>query len=218
MLDEEDLEKLRERLKEEFTGYYEKSGGKNYRLHHLESSRKHALKLMRSDEVSKLGFDEEIVEAAALFHDIGRKEDIEEGDMDPFEGHEGHAERGGQIVHEYVQDVVGKKKAGKVRKIVGNHHSEAETVEGKIVQDVDLLTNYGVSDLWRMIHFSSENERTMQEAFEYFWDTHAPRYLEKLDEFYFETSRKWARERLVRHQQTVQEMEEEFNAEDRSMF
>ena len=218
MLDEEDREELRDRLKEEFTGYYEKAGGRDYRFHHLESSRKHVVKMIRSDDVLGLDFDEEVVEVAALFHDIGRKEDIEDGEMDPFEGHEGHAERGERIVHEYVQAVIGKKKAKRVREVVGNHHSEAETVEGKIVQDVDLLTNYGVSDLWRMIHYSSENERTMQEAFKYSWNTNVPRYLKKLDDFHFDSSRKWARERLIRHQQTVQNMEEEFNAEDRSMF
>ena len=218
MLKQSELEKLRDRLKQEFSGYYEKSGGRNYRYHHLESTRKHAARIMESEDVSNLDFDEEVAEVAALFHDIGRKEDIEDGEMDPFKGHEGHAERGEQIVHEYTQDIVGKNKSEKIREVVGNHHSEPETVEGKIVQDADLLTNYGVSDLWRMIHFSSEEERTMQEAFEYFWDTHVPQYLEKLEEFHFEVSRKWARERLIKHQETVQQMEEEFDAEDRSTF
>ncbi|MFB6116100.1 MAG: HD domain-containing protein [Candidatus Nanosalina sp.] len=218
MLDQKQVEKLRERLRQEFSDYYEKAGGKNYRLHHLESCRKHVLKLLRTDELSGREIDGEVAEAAALFHDIGRKQDIEDGRMDPFEGHEGHAERGAQIVKEYVQDVLGKEKAEKVRKIVGNHHSEAETLEGKIVQDVDLVTNYGVSDLWRMIHFSSDEERTMEEAFEYFWDTHVPRSLERLEELHFETSRRWARKRLLKHQEAVERMESEFNAEDISTF
>lgn len=218
MLEETELEELKERLGEEFSDYYEKSGGKNYRYYHLKSCRKHVLRLIEVDEVSEKEFDGEVVEVAALFHDIGRKEDIEEGEMDPFEGHEGHAERGGQIVQEYIQDVIGKEKAEAVRKIVRNHHSEPETLEGRIVQDVDLLTNYGVSDLWRMIHFSSEEERTMQEAFEYFWDTHVPRCLERLEEFNFEVSRRWARERLIKQQETVQRMEKEFEAEDKSTF
>ena len=218
MLDEGSREKLRDRLKEEFTDYYEKAGGKDYRYHHLESTRKHVMRLLESREISREEIDEEILETAALFHDIGRKQDIEDGEMDPFEGHEGHAERGAEIVQEYVQDVIGKKKAEKVRKIVENHHSEAETVEGRIVQDADLLTNYGVLDLWRMMHFSSDEGRTMQEAFEYFWETHVPRYLDNLDEFYFEVSRKWARKRLLKHQETVERMESEYEAEDLSTF
>lgn len=218
MLDEESLSELRKRLKEEFTGYYEKAGGKDYRYHHLESTRKHVRKLLKTGEFTGEAIDEEVLEVSALYHDIGRKQDIEDGEMDPFEGHKGHAERGAEIVKEYVQDMIGKRKAEKVRKIVGNHHSEAETVEGKILQDADLLTNYGVLDLWRMMHFSSDEGRTMEEAFEYFWDIHVPRYLDKLDEFYFDVSRKWARKRLLKHQETVERMESEHEAEDLSTF
>lgn len=215
MLEQSKLEELRNRLKEEFSGYYEKSGGKNYRYHHLKSTRKHVNRIIEFDSIDRDKIDEDVVEVAALFHDIGRKEDIEDGEMDPFEGHEGHAERGAEIVGEFVDDFMDEEQIDKIEKIVGNHHSEPETVEGKIIQDADLLTNYGVSDLWRMIHYSSEEERTMQDAFEYFWDTHVPRYLKKLDEFHFEASRRWARKRMNEHQKTLNTMESEFHAEDR---
>jgi len=215
MLEQSKLEELRNLLKQEFSDYYEKSGGKNYRFYHLKSTRKHVKKIMSYEFLENKEFDEEVVEVAALFHDIGRREDIEDGEMDPFEGHEGHAEAGAEIVGEFVDDFMNEKQVDKIEKIVGNHHSEPETVEGKIIQDADLLTNYGVSDLWRMIHYSSEEERTMQDAFEYFWDTHVPRYLNKLDEFHFKASRRWARKRMNEHQKTLNSMESEFHAEDR---
>jgi len=215
MLEQNELEELRNRLKQEFSGYYEKSGGKNYRYHHLESTRKHVIEIMDFDVVDRDEVDEKVVEISALFHDIGRKEDIEDGVMDPFEGHEGHAGRGAKVVADFVSDFLEESKVEKVETIVGNHHSQPETPEGKIVQDADLLTNYGVSDLWRMIHYSSEEQRSMQEAFEYFWDNHMPRYLDKLEEFHFEASRRWARKRITKHQEVIKNMESEFHAEDR---
>lgn len=214
MLEESELQELKTRLKEEFSEYYEIAGGKNYRYHHLVSTRKHVKKIMGSRELENSSFDEEVVEVAALFHDIGRKMDIEDGEMDPIKNHEGHAETGAQIVMEYTQDVIGKRKSQKVREIIERHHSEPETVEGKILQDADLLTNYGVSDIWRMIHYSSDKERTHEEAFEYFWETHQPRYTERLQEFHFDFSREWAKDRLLKHQKTIREMEKEFQASD----
>ena len=87
-------------------------------------------------------------------------------------------------------------------------------MEGKILQDADLLTNYGVSDIWRMIHYSSDKERTHEEALKYFWNTHQPRYTEKLDEFNFNFSREWAKDRLLNHQRTIRDIEKEFRASD----
>jgi len=214
MLEENKLQKLKSRLKEEFSDYYEIAGGKNYRYHHLVSTHKHVRKIMEAEELENFSFDEEVVEVAALFHDIGRKMDIEDGELDPIKTHEGHAERGAQIVMEYTQDLIGKRKSREVREVIERHHSEPETVEGKILQDADKLTNYGVSDIWRMIHYSSDKQRTHEEALEYFWETHQPRYTEGLKAFHFDFSRGWAKDRLLRHQRTIREMEKEFQASD----
>ena len=102
MLDPGEVGKFKERLREEFSEYYEFAGGKNYRYHHLVSTHRHVKKIMDSGELENFSFDEEVVETAALFHDIGRKMDIEDGEMDPIKNHEGHAERGAQIVMEYT--------------------------------------------------------------------------------------------------------------------
>ncbi|WEL19466.1 HDIG domain-containing metalloprotein [Candidatus Nanohalococcus occultus] len=110
MLEESRRSKLESRLKEVFSDYRELAGGKNYRYHHLRSSRKYAVKLIETvdEEV-----DEKAVEIAALFHDIGRSEDIKDGYLDPIKAHEGHAETGERIVEEHIGDLVGGKTPGK---------------------------------------------------------------------------------------------------------
>ncbi|MFB6241510.1 MAG: HD domain-containing protein [Candidatus Nanosalina sp.] len=211
MLEEDEVEELRSRLKQEFSGYYELAGGKNYRYHHLVSVHRHVRKFLQRMDVEA---DDRVVKVAALFHDIGRKEDIEDSYLDPIESHEGHDEKGAEIVSKFVEDFLSDEQLEKVRKVVRNHHSEAETVEGKLVQDADFLTNYGVSDPWRMIHYSSEKERTMEEAFKYFENELKQNFREKLEEFHFDLARSTAEKRLENHVEAVEQMERGYHAED----
>lgn len=215
MLEEDEIEELKDRLKKAFSDYYELAGGKNYRYHHLVRTHRYARKMMERSEVEGLDFDPEVVEVSALFHDIGRKEDIEEGYLDPMEGeNREHAQRGAEIVSEYVEDFLSDEQLEKVEKVIGNHHGEAETVEGKIVQDCDALSNFGVNNMWRMIHYSAEKERTVDESLEYFWDEALKAYRKKLKDFNLEVSKLVAKKRIVKHQETVLEMEKEIKAED----
>ncbi|MFT4868578.1 MAG: putative nucleotidyltransferase with HDIG domain [Colwellia polaris] len=211
MLTGEELQTLKERLRKEFSDYIEKGGGKNFRYHHLTSVRKYALKL--ADNVDE-EVDIRVLEAAALFHDIGRSEDIEDGFLDPFENHEGHDEQGAEIVPEYIDDVLDKEKVEKVKKLIQNHHSEPETLEGKILQDADHLYSYGVHDLWRMIHYSSQTEREIDELPGYFWEELVPRRAEEIETFNFDKTREVAEKRLIRYQEAVRQFQDEIEAED----
>ena len=129
MLEDSELAELKSRLKDEFSGYTEITGGKNYRYHHLNTTRKMVVKLLEELEED---VDEKVLEIAALYHDIGRSEDIENGEMDPIENHEGHAEKGAKIVGDFVSGYVSKKQLRKIKKAIRNHHSNPETIEGKI--------------------------------------------------------------------------------------
>jgi putative nucleotidyltransferase with HDIG domain len=181
MLEEDELEELKSRLSEEFSEYTEIAGGKNYRFTHLKETHRIVCKLAESLDVD---VDRKVLEVAALYHDIGRSEDIENGEMDPFDGHEGHEKRGEDIVGEYVSDFVTEEQLEKIKKIILNHHSEAETVEGKIVQDADKVSNFGVGNLWRQIHYSAYHERTLEESLEYFWDTAVGQFEDHIKELY----------------------------------
>lgn len=214
MLSDGEIKALKEKLEEAFSDYYELGGGKNFRYHHLVRTHRYVKKLMRRDELEGLDFDPEVVEVAALFHDIGRKEDIEDGYLDPMDEDKEHAERGAEMVSEYVEDFLSEGQVSKVEEVIRNHHSEAENVEGEIVQDCDALSNFGVNNLWRMIHYSAEKERTIDESFEYFWDQALDQYRRKLQDFNLEVTKRVAKKRIVRHEEAVLEMEEEVHADD----
>lgn len=214
MVTDEEIEDLKSKLKEEFSDYYELGGGKNYRYHHLKRTHLYVKKMMKRDEIEGLDFDSEVVEVAALFHDIGRKDDIEDGYLDPSDEDKEHAERGAKMVSDYIEEVLKPQQVKKVEKVIRNHHSNPETTEGMIVQDCDALSNFGINNLWRMIHYSSEKERTIDEAFEYFWDKAIEAYRNKLQDFNLDVSKKIAKKRIVSHQKVILEMEEEVNADD----
>lgn len=211
MLNQETRAELKNRLEQEFSGYYEIAGGKNYRYKHLETVRKIALKL--ADETDGEP-DMKVLEISALYHDIGRAEDIEDSEMDPFEGHDGHAERGAEKVAEFIEDFVSGDQLEKVQKIIRNHHSKPETVEGKVVQDADSISNIGVSNLWRQIHYASYYERGLEESINYFWETAVDEYQEKIDSLHFQVSKEIAEERLERQKKAIKNIEKEMEAED----
>lgn len=211
MLEEREREELKEKLEEEFSDYYEIAGGKNYRQKHLETVRKIAIKIADKIEVKP---DEEVLEIAALYHDIGRADDIEDGEMDPFEGHEGHDKRGAEKVSEFVKNYVSEKQLDKIEKVIRNHHSKPETVEGRIIQDADELSIFGVNNLWRQIHYASYHELTFEESIDYFWNTALDEYREKIELFHFQISKDIARRRLEKHKSAVRNIEDEMEAAD----
>lgn len=210
-LKDEELEKLKEKLKEEFSGYTETAGGKNYRFQHLETTHRLVCKLEDRLDVE---VDRKVLEISALYHDIGRIQDIEDGEMDPFEGHEGHAERGAEIIEDFISELVSEQQLERIREIIVNHHSEASTIEGEIVQDADQVSNFGVFNLWRQIHYASQHGRTLKESLDYFWDTAVNDFEEHIEEMHFEETEQLAKKRLEKHKEAITEMEREINAED----
>lgn len=214
MLSDEEVKALKQKLEEVFSDYYELAGGKDYRYHHLVRTHRYVKKMMTREEIQGLDFDREVVEVAALFHDIGRKEDIEDGYLNPMDENKEHAERGAKMVSEYVEDFLSEDQVLKVKEVINNHHSKAETVEGEIVQDCDALSNFGVNNLWRMIHYSAEKERTIDESFDYFWDQAIDQYRSKLQDFNLDVTKRVAKKRIVKHEEAILQMEEEVHADD----
>lgn len=213
-MEKQKLEEMKSRLKQVFSDYYEEAGGWEYRYHHLLRARRYAVKLMETDEATEMEFDPEVVEIAALFHDIGRKEDIEDGHLNPMENHEGHAEAGAESVEDHISDLVSEERLERIRTVIRNHHSEPETAEGKIVQDADDLGKFSTIDLWRLVHYASDNERTLAETFEYFHNELDPESEELIDELHLEKSREVAEERLENYRKTMEQMEKEALGDD----
>ena len=211
---EDIVDQLKQRIKEAFSEYYEHAGGKNFRYYHLEAVHRYVKQLMQKEEIQELDFDKEVVEIAALLHDIGRSEDIEDGYMDPFEGHEGHAEKGAEILEDHVGDLIDEETLEKVEKVIRNHHSEAETVEGKILQDADDLFKYGVHDMWRMFHYASDEERPIDGTFTYFRNQLHGELQDGLNDFYFEITRETAKNRMQKQELVISMMDTHLKGRD----
>lgn len=213
-LEDEEFEILKDRLNDSFSDYYELAGGSEYRYHHLVRTHRYVKKLVERPEISKLDFDLKVLEVASLLHDIGRKEDIEDGFMDPIEAHEGHAETGEKIVGDFIEDILSEKRVKEVKKIIGNHHSAPDNIETKILQDADTLGFFGPMNIWRMIHYASDKERDLDETFEYFWGEGRRQKQEKLESLNFECSERIARKRIQRFEKMMNIIEEEHYGED----
>lgn len=211
MLEDDEQEELKSRLKNEFSGYTELTGGKNYRYHHLVTTHEMVLKLSESVGAD---VDETVLEIAALYHDIGRAQDIEDKEMDPIANHEGHAQKGAEIVEDYVSEFVESNQLEKIKAIIGNHHSKAQSMEGKILQDCDKLSNFGVSNLWRQFNYATNNEVSLYESIEYFWNTAVEEFEDQIDNLNFKKSKGIARERLEKQKEAIDQINREMNAED----
>lgn len=203
--------KLKERVQKAFSNYTELGGGRNYRYHHSLNVMKICYKML---EEMNPEVDREIVLGGALLHDIGRTEDINKGFLDPFESKEGHAERGESRVEEFAGDFFNVKELKILEKIVGNHDSEPKTLEGKIVQDADMLDVYGVSNLWRMFNYAFEKEKPLRSQKEYFFAQAVPGMRENLDNFNFDFIRNVAEKRLEKHVKAFKQICREIDAED----
>lgn len=213
MLKEEKLEELKSELRKAFSDYYEEAGGWEYRYHHLLRVRRYALRIMEEEEL-KSEVDPVVLEVAALFHDIGRKEDIEKNYLDPMKTKDGHDEAGAELVEEHVSGLVSQEQLEKIEKVIENHHSEPEMIETKIVQDADDLGKFSSIDLWRLIHYASDNERTLPETVEYFQDELEPENRDLLERLHFQTSLEAAEERLDEYSETIERMRKESLGED----
>jgi HD superfamily phosphodiesterase len=173
---------------------------------------------MDRDEISD-DFDKEVVELAALFHDIGRAEDIEDRKMSPFEGHEGHGKRGAESVHDYIGDLVDDETLEHVKNIIRNHvDSEPESLEGKLVQDADLLFKFGVHDFWRGFHYASENHEDIEERLEYIKQKQLLRKKKEKEKLQYDISKDIAARRIEEREETMKQLEMQLRGADIADF
>lgn len=212
-LAEKELEELKQKIKAEFSGYKELAGGKNFRYHHLLSVHKYVQKIVEMEGIEQ-DVDLKVLETAALFHDIGRVEDIEDGYLDPIAEHEGHDERGAEIVSRFLGDVLDEEQIRKVEDLIRNHHSNPESLEGKVLQDADHLFKYGIQNIWRTFHYGYEKDRNLKESIEYFLKTGGKKMEERLEEFHLDPVREVGEERLQEQEEAYKKMEKNLDGGD----
>ena len=197
-MDEAFLSKLREKIKPYFEGI-----NVCHDLDHTERVVENALMIGKNENANL-----EILEVAALLHDIARKE------QDESRGVICHAERGGVLAREILEEMnYPEEKIKQVVHCVETHRfrkgNPPETLEARIIYDADKLDNIGAIGIARAISFSGhrgskvhleESQMSLEDDEEYGPNDCAYReYLVKLqkvkDKMLTETCREMAKER-----------------------
>ena len=87
-------------------------------------------------------------------------------------------------------------------------------MKARFLQDCDKISNFGVSNLWRQFNYATNNELSMYESLEYFWDTAVEEFEEQIQNLHFEKSKDIAGKRLEKHKEAVSQIQREMDAED----
>lgn len=144
------MQKVIEKIEAEARKFFEGASG-CHDWTHVERVRRLALKIARKEKADLF-----VVEAAALLHDIGRKEEM------ASQGLFCHAERGGLLARKILQKYVLEKET--VESIV--HAIEAHrfrenlpprTLEAKVVYDADKLDSIGAVGIGRDFIFAGHS-------------------------------------------------------------
>lgn len=212
-MSENRIRRVKSIVEDEFSNYEEIAGGSEYRHHHsvavLENVRKLAEKIDVDTEI-----DQDLIEVAALVHDIGRAEDIEDGVMDPFDNHETHAERGVRKLPEMLGEMFSDSEIEDIQRLVENHHDDFEDEAGKLLQDADSLCHVGVNDLWRAFNYSFHRDRDIIETADYILKELIPIRKDELEDFYFQETREVARKRIQEQREAAETILKEMRGED----
>ncbi|UJG41737.1 MAG: HD domain-containing protein [Candidatus Heimdallarchaeum aukensis] len=103
---------------------------------------------------------------SALFHDVARPEESKTGEC--------HAEMGSKIAFDFLSERGFPDLAEEVRVNILEHRfsksREPTSIEGKILQDADMLDALGSIGLFRVISFSLEHNRDIDEMLLHFDD------------------------------------------------
>ncbi len=146
IITEELWNRLRERAKE----FYENSGGTSHRMDHVERVLALAERIAREE-----GADVEVVRVAALFHDIGRGEEMR------TRGAVCHAEYGAALTEEILkQEGLPEEFVKRVVEAVRRHRfrgrEQPKTLEDKVLYDADKLDSLGAVGIGRAFLFAGE--------------------------------------------------------------
>lgn len=154
----------------------------------------------------QLNADMDVLIIAALFHDLGR----------PYEEKTGqcHAEIGAEMAKDFLlannyDDLI-----EPVTKAIYSHryskNIEPESLEGKILQDADMLDALGSIGLYRTISYSVENNRDLKESKHHFYE----KLLLLPSRMHFKITKKLALERVQLLKLYVNRLEEEIAKSD----
>lgn len=196
------LNNLISEYKQLFENVWELGGGYGFRYHHGVRVMKYCQKITKFPRFKDENLNKDALLIAALFHDIGKIEAVDENGQIVYGNYGGisHDALGARIAPKYLEKYI---KDQKLIELICLIISEQESrviptrIESKIIKDADRLDHYGVLHLWCSITHANYQNKNI-EGLKEFWEGEEGRrkYEANFSKFYFPEVKEIAEKRF----------------------
>lgn len=203
-----------------FENVWEIGGGYGFRYHHGVRVMNYCQKIAKFPRFKKEIINIDALLIAALFHDIGKIEAVNEDGQLVYGNYGGisHDALGAKIAPKYLEKYIKDKELiDLICLIISEQESKITPtrIESKIIKDADRLDHYGVLHLWCSITYANYNNKNV-EGLKEFWEGEEGKvkYEANFSKFYFLEVKAMAEKRFKNLTKTTELMFDEQNAED----
>ncbi len=177
--------------KQLFENVWEFGGGYGFRYHHGVRVMKYCQKIVKFPRFKNETINIDALLIAALFHDIGKIEAVNENGQLVYGNYGGvsHDALGAKIAPKYLEKYIKEKELiDLICLIISEQESKVTPtrIESKIIKDADRLDHYGVLHLWCSITYANYNNKNV-EGLKEFWEGEEgkKKYESNSSKFYF---------------------------------
>lgn len=206
--------------KQLFENVWELGGGYGFRYHHGVRVMRYCQKIAKFPRFKDETINIDALLIAALFHDIGKIEAVDENGQLVYGNYGGisHDALGAKITPKYLEKYIKNKELiDLICLIISEQESKAipTRIESKIIKDADRLDHYGVLHLWCSITHANYHKKNV-EGLKEFWEGEEgkSKYEANFSKFYFPEVKAIAEKRFENLTKTTELMFEENEALD----
>ncbi|MBU1849860.1 MAG: HD domain-containing protein [Nanoarchaeota archaeon] len=162
---------VKDLIKKKYFAYFEKGGGKGYRYYHAVRVADNALRYVNKFNIS---LDKDVLVISCLLHDIGKTVMSSNTEITYDSPIEEHCVKGSQQAENILTRLnASSKLINHVKEIILNHHDlDSELVEIKILQNADDLDEFGMLNVWRILSYSFQTDRSPQDSCHYWFSVY----------------------------------------------
>lgn len=214
------LDVLIKEYKQLFENVWEFGGGYGFRLNHGLRVMNYCQKIAKYPRFKEENVNMDALLIAALFHDIGKIEAVDENGQLVYGNYGGisHDALGAKIAPKYLSKYI---KDNEFIDLICLIISEQESkitptrIESKIIKDADRLDHYGVLHLWCSIIHANYHKKNI-EGLKEFWEGEEgkAKYEANFSKFYFPEIRAMAEKRFKNLTKVTELMFKEQEAKD----
>lgn len=190
-MNQEVLDQLKQEYKALFENVWEFGGGYGFRYHHGVRVMNYCQKIAKFPRFKDETINIEALLIAALFHDIGKIEAVNENGQLVYGNYGGisHDALGAKIAPKYLEKYIKDKELiDLICLIISEQESKITPtrIESKIIKDADRLDHYGVLHLWCSITHVNYHKKNI-ESLKEFWEGEEgkKKYEANFAKFYF---------------------------------